>query len=295
MVRVLRTLAIAFVATSTACFVDGGDSTPTDDDESGSTSGSATTGPMITAGITAGSTDGSISATITATTSTTQATADTHDSASTTDESTSTGPEPETDDATDESSSSSTGSENLLTVAELLPGDLVITEMMGNPNCSGDNCEWFEVLNATEQPINLFGLGIGDRDDIDSGTPGAVVSDRAILEPGALGVFARVTLWPYEGVEEPLVRYPDTVALSNDEFDAIGLFGAGDLLLDEAAGFLGDNEHNGRSRKLRPEFWDHDDNDQSENWCWSDTPLPSTSLGDDWGTPGFDADDCLVE
>lgn len=293
MVRVLRSLAIVFVATSTACFVDGGDSMPTDDDESGSTSGSATTGPM-TDGITAGS----ISATITATTTTTQTTtADTEDSdsTSTTDDSTSTGPEPETDDASDESSSSSTGSGNVLTVAELLPGDLVLTEMMGNPNCTGDNCEWFEVLNTTDQPINLFGLGIGDRDDIDSGTPGAVVSDEAILDPGALGVFARVTLWPYEGVEEPLVRYPNTVALSNDEFDTIGLFGAGNLLLDEAAGFLGDNQHNGRSRKLRPAFWNHNDNDQSDNWCWSDTPLPSTSTSDDWGTPGFDADDCLVE
>lgn len=298
MVRVLRSLAIVFVATSTACFVDGGDSMPTDDDESGSTSSADTTGPMITDGITDGVTAGSISATATATMSTTPTTtADTEDSdsTSTTNDSTSTGPEPETDDAADESSSGSTGSENLLTVEELLPGDLVITEMMGNPNCTADNCEWFEVLNDTDLPIDLFGLGIGDRDDIDLGTPGAVVSDRVILEPGALGVFARVTLWPYEGVEEPLVRYPNTVALSNNEFDTIGLFGAGNLLLDEAAGFLGDNEHNGRSRKLRPEFWNHNDNNQSENWCWSDTPLPSTSTSDDWGTPGFDADDCLVE
>ena len=290
MVRLLRVFAIAFVATSTACFVDGGDSMPTDDDESGSTSGAGTTGgPGITAG--------SISATSTTTLSTTQpTTADTDDSdsTSTTDDSTSSGPEPETDDAADESSSSSTGSENILTVDDLFPGDLVVTEMMGNPNCNADNCEWFEVLNTTELPINLLGLGIGDRDDIEGGAPGAFVTDEAILQPGALGIFARVTLWPYEGVDEPLVCY-SKVALSNDSFDTIGLFGSGNILLDEAASFLGDNEHDGRSRKLRADFWNHVDNDDSDHWCWSDTPLPSTSLADDWGTPGYDLDDCFVE
>lgn len=289
MVRVLRSLAIVFVATSTACFVDGGDGMPDDDDGGGSTSGSGTTsGPVITAG--------SISASASATTTTTTA-AETEDGDSTTtaEGSTSSGPEPDTDPATDESTSSSTGSDGVLEVGDLFPGDLVITEMMGNPNCTADNCEWFEVLNTTESPIDLFGLGIGDRDDIDNGTPGAVVSDSAILEPGALGVFARDALWPYADAEEPLVRYANTVALSNGEFDTIGLFGAGNLLLDEAATFVGDAQYSGRARKLRADAWDHIDNDVADNWCWSDTPLPSTSTADDWGTPGFDADDCLAE
>lgn len=289
MVRVLRSLAIVFVATSTACFVDGGDSMPADDDESGSTSAGGTTGgPGITAG--------SISATTTTpptstSTSVTSADTDDDDTTSTSGASTSTGSESGTGD---EGSSSSTGSENVLTVDELLPGDLVITEMMGNPNCTADNCEWFEVLNTTDLPIDLFGLGIGDRDDIASGTPGAIVSDNILLAPDTLGVFARIELWPYEDVGEPLVRYANSVALSNGEFDTIGLFGAGNILLDEAAEFLGNNEFSGRSRKLRPEFWNSNDNDESSNWCWSDTPLPSTSTSDDWGTPGFDEDDCLL-
>lgn len=291
MIRVLQSLAIVFVATSTACFVDGGDSVPTDDDESGSTSSSETTGgPLITAG--------SLSA---ANASTVSATAETdHGDTSTTAASTSTGPEPQTDDTADESTadesdSGSTGPKNLLTVEDLSPGDLVITEMMGNPNCTADNCEWFEVLNTTDLPIDLIGLGIGDRGDIDSGIPGAFVADTAVLAPGALGVFARLTLWPYEGVGEPLVRYPNTIALSNDAFDTIGLFGAGNLLLDEAALFLGDNAHSGRALKLRSDFWNDTDNDDIDHWCWSDSPLSSTSLSDDWGTPGFDGDDCLVE
>ena len=74
---------------------------------------------------------------------------------------------------------------------ELAVGDLVITEMMGNPSCIGDGCEWFEVLNTTDLPIDLYGLGIGDIDAIDAENPDTYVLEHAILESGALGVFAR--------------------------------------------------------------------------------------------------------
>src|SRR5690606_33697139 len=43
----------------------------------------------------------------------------------------------------------------------LLPGDLVITEIMNNPAVVSDTAgEWFEVYNATFSPIDLQGLVI---------------------------------------------------------------------------------------------------------------------------------------
>ncbi len=42
--------------------------------------------------------------------------------------------------------------------ANLLPGDLVITEVMPNPNGADDGKEWFEVYNATTGPIDLSGV-----------------------------------------------------------------------------------------------------------------------------------------
>ncbi len=190
------------------------------------------------------------------------------------------------------STSSSTG-DGTLSVADLEPGDLVITEVMGNPNCNADSCEWFELYNATAFPIDLFLLGIGDEDDFDLGMPGAIIGESAILEPGALGIIARQELWPYTAVDEPLARYPNTVQLSNSSFDGITIFGADDVVLDHTAVFFG-NDQPGRSRVLLLEFWDGD-HENSSNWCWSDTPLPAMPTSDDWGSPGTDVVECFVE
>ena len=40
----------------------------------------------------------------------------------------------------------------------MLPGDLVITEVMANPAGKDDGQEWFEIYNATSAPIDLTGL-----------------------------------------------------------------------------------------------------------------------------------------
>lgn len=277
--RLLRTLAFGLAIAPCGCFVDGNGQAS--GDASGDEGSSTGSDPSSTTLQTGTSDDGS------------STTGDPTGPGTTDAESTSSSTGFDTDSAdasTTEASSSSTGDALLLTVDELSIGDLVITEMMGNPNCTADNCEWFEVLNTTDLPIDLFGLGLGDTDSIAAETPATYVIDHAILEPGALGVFARQELWPYDEAVEPLVRYPNSVALSNGEYDTIGLFGFNDILLDEAATFLGGNENAGHSRQLRNDSWNVTDNDDGDNWCWATTPLPSTSTSDDWGTPGLPND-----
>ncbi|MBV1858774.1 MAG: lamin tail domain-containing protein, partial [Nannocystaceae bacterium] len=188
----------------------------------------------------------------------------------------------------DTGSSSSTG-DDILTVSELVAGDLVITEVMANPNCLGDNCEWFELSNTTPFDIDLLNLGIGDRDDYDNEAPGTFITVSAVLPAGELGIIAREDLWPYD--EEPLARYSNAVQFSNTSFERVVVFSGVDVL-DVTATFL-PNEQPGRSRMLLSASWDSEDHTDSDDWCWSNTVLPSTSTSDDWGTPGSDTIDCL--
>lgn len=265
-----------------ACFVDAHPELDAADADTGGDTALATTGtsadgstslaPMDTTGAVVGST-GDDSGTST-TTDATDATdgADSDSSGET------------TEGMGDSSDSSSSGDDDTLYVEMLVRGDLVITEVMGNPNCTNDDCEWFELYNATEFPIDLHGLGVGNRSDGRSGSPDAFVTESAIVMPGTVEVLALENLWPYAGA--PLTTYSDDVRFGNTIFEQVYIFGFNDLILDESLQFSSDPDVSGRSRVLLPEFWDVDANDDSDHWCISDSPLPSASTSDDWGTPG---------
>lgn len=69
---------------------------------------------------------------------------------------------------------------------ELGPGDLVITEVLPNPeDCSDDTGEWIEIRNTTSVPVDLSGLEVRDA----SGHVG-VVTGRT-LEAGGIAVLGR--------------------------------------------------------------------------------------------------------
>jgi len=288
---------LAFVLPA-GCFIDGGG----DDDDVGATTGETAdettsgTGSQIT--ITTQSTVNpttGVSATVTDTTSsttqdTTAAESDPTMETGDTDTGSDTGSVTDTDPDTDSGTSSTTG-DDTLSVADLEPGDLIITEVMANPNCMGDNCEWFELYNTTGFDIDLMNLGIGDRDDFENGTPGALISVSAILAAGEVGTLARQELWPYDESPEPLARYSNSVQLSNSTFEQVAVF-SGNTVLDVSATFL-PNEQSGRSRMLLADSWTGLDHTDSDDWCWSDTILPSTSTSDDWGTPASNLIECL--
>ncbi|ARN76165.1 lamin tail domain-containing protein [Oceanicoccus sagamiensis] len=51
-----------------------------------------------------------------------------------------------------------------LSLAAIFPGDLLITEMMANPDAVSDSHgEWFEIINTTPNPIDLNGLLLKDK------------------------------------------------------------------------------------------------------------------------------------
>ena len=65
----------------------------------------------------------------------------------------------------------------------ILPGDLVITEVMANPAGMDTGQEWFEIYNATSAPIDLGGLTLEYHKTDDSET-GSHVMEELVVEPG---------------------------------------------------------------------------------------------------------------
>lgn len=180
----------------------------------------------------------------------------------------------------------STGGEPALGVDELVPGDLVVTEVMWNPHCAQDACEWIEILNATASPVNLLDLYVQDIDH-NAGNQGRVTAD-VIVEPGQVAVIARgVSFWPYDFA--PAAVYGPNPGLNNGSPDRVVLRNAAEIL-DETASFWIDDEE-GLAWSLSGTLQDAASNDDSGSWCSATTPLPTVSTTE-YGSPGVTNPPC---
>ena len=175
---------------------------------------------------------------------------------------------------------SSTGEEEALSVDDLLPGDLVVTEVMYNPSCTGDACEWIEILNTTGSTVNLVDLYIQDN-DYNAGNQGRITTD-VILEPGELAVIARgVSSWPY--MFEPDAIYGPNPGLNNGSPDRVVLRNSTEIL-DETCTFFLDGEQ-GVAWSLTATHLDSVSNDTSNFWCPAVAELPA-AMYTEFGSPG---------
>ncbi len=186
-----------------------------------------------------------------------------------------------------------------------LPGDLLITEIMYNPNDVDDAVgEWIEVFNTTTESISLNGWVIGD-DDANHVVYGSAVvpgNERVVLGASANIVSNGGVLvsYAYAGIfladyDNPVKGYADRIRLSFDN-----------LVIDEVAYGVGGDwpSADGASIFLSRSGFNSRDNDYGENWCLSYEPYTSNS---DFASPGtanpecapdsdgdgsFDMDDC---
>jgi Lamin Tail Domain len=193
--------------------------------------------------------------------------------------------DPGTTEATDVDSSSGTLGEGSTTgnapvgVDALEPGDLVITEVMWNPHCGLDACEWFELLNATESDVNLLDLYVQD-DDHNARMQGRVTAD-VIIGPGELVVLTRGQGdWPYEF--EAAASYGPNPGLNNNRPDRVSVLNAGGIL-DETASFPF-SEDEGVAWLLSGNVLDAVSNDSALNWCLATAVLPTNTVTE-FGTP----------
>jgi hypothetical protein len=176
-----------------------------------------------------------------------------------------------------------------LAVADLQPGDLVITELQVDPvECTLDSRgEYVEIWNATPHRVALNGLKIATL-----GFPaGSTVSTNFVLEPGehAVGVSNNPSRCPTTAPEllTPDFTYATSVAFNNAG-EAVSIKNAAQTI--DTVDYRGWALIEGRSLSLTGVAYSLFDNDAEGNWCYSDDTL--SSLGLDFGTPGFVVSSC---
>jgi hypothetical protein len=167
-------------------------------------------------------------------------------------------------------------------------GDLVITEIMNNPNEALDaNGEWIEIFNTTAAPIDLMGFSIYHDT---AGSP-HVVASSVVVAGGdyvVLGVSDDMMLnggvaVDYVIPEMTLAQSGDFIAIETPNLDIID-----ELIYDSSSGL----NPNGASRSLDPMFIDADANDDDTNFCEATSFISGGAGAGDTGTPGAANDPC---
>lgn len=174
-------------------------------------------------------------------------------------------------------------------VEDALPGDLVFSEMMINPEVVDDELgEWVELYNTSGYAVDVSGYSFHD-DDYDR----YVLNGPLIVQPGDyLVLCADLDLkrnggvpcdgWflrDYEGNGLALANRPDEVVLSRpDGVEIDWLHYTEEWIVPGVA--IG----------VDPTQRTSGDNDRLDHWCWQTTVISS---GGEPGTPGRDNDSCL--
>lgn len=169
-------------------------------------------------------------------------------------------------------------------VSAFEPGDLVITEIMQNPQKVSDaNGEWFEIYNASDNTVDLQGFTIKD-----NGSNSFTIDTSVVIASGGYVVFGRnattstnggITVnYEYSGFY--LTNGSDAIILMNGttEIDRVEY--------DDGATFP---DPTGASMSLAPCKF-AEDNNSGLNWCEATSQYNDI----DYGTPGATNDLCSV-
>ncbi len=162
------------------------------------------------------------------------------------------------------------------------PGDLIITEIMKDPNGSVSDAtgEWFEVLNASDVFLNMSDIEIADNgSDLYAKTTDDLIA-FSFLAPGQTAVFGRSGDLRLNGGAEVDVEYGNTITLANGA-DEIILFVPGAGIIDKVeydAGLVWPNP-SGKSMYLTDTTADNNDGSK-----WAVSSLSFGNAGQK-GTP----------
>lgn len=170
------------------------------------------------------------------------------------------------------------------------PGDIVITEIMHDPDATGDvTGEWFEVINASNKTIELNGLEV-----IGNSTGEKfVVTASLACQPGQILVFANNADSKVNGGVKVDYTYPTSYTLSNSVPELIDLQWKG-VTIDKVSGFTWGGiwpvKASGSSLSLSGNKTSAAANDSSASWCLGSAAWSST----DKGSPGKPNPNCAV-
>ncbi|MBW1809960.1 MAG: lamin tail domain-containing protein [Deltaproteobacteria bacterium] len=166
--------------------------------------------------------------------------------------------------------------------ASLLAGDLVITEIMANPDGTDEGKEWFELYNTTAAAIDLSGVKI-EAAKTDGSTPKFHLIGVASIDPGQYLVLGGVL----EVVKPDYVDYAYAADLGG-MYNSGGQLSVycGAALIDRVIYTeMNDGVANGFDGQLDPESIA---NDNFDDWCESKIEYDTDALG----TPGTANEAC---
>jgi CSLREA domain-containing protein len=177
--------------------------------------------------------------------------------------------------------SGSQGQGTILDDDTLAPGNLIITEIMADPNAVPDSAgEWFELYNPATRAWDLQGLTFKD-----DGTDQFTVLSPLTIQPNSFLVFGNNGNPAQNGGVTVNYVYPSTFSLDNTS-DVIELKLNAAVSIDRvaysSAGSVPFPLVPGRSIILNPTAFNAVSNDQGSNWSAATTPL----TGGDFGNPG---------
>ncbi|MDP3882701.1 MAG: VWA domain-containing protein [Candidatus Staskawiczbacteria bacterium] len=162
---------------------------------------------------------------------------------------------------------------------EIQPGDIVINEIMQNPEAASDiTGEWFEVYNTTDNPVDLDNCII--RDD---GSNSYTITSLSVPAHG-YSVLARSANLALNGGIMPDYVY-SSFSLGNTDDEIILECGSVEIDRVDYDGGPLFPDPSGASMVLNSPS---SDNNVGENWCTSTTPYGAGDLG----TPGTLNDIC---
>ncbi len=160
------------------------------------------------------------------------------------------------------------------------PGDIVITEIMQNPNAVYDSDgEWFEIYNNSDHAIDLNGWIIKDYD-----TDSHTISQSVVIQPGEYLVLGRNADTATNGGVTVAYQYSG-INLANGADEIVLLLPDGITEIDHVAYDGGPNwpDPTGASMYFNGTFT-QDNNDPS---LWAVSDLPWDGSAGDFGTPGY--------
>jgi lamin tail-like protein len=169
----------------------------------------------------------------------------------------------------------------------VVPGDLVISEIMNNPAAVTDeNGEWFEIYNTTAHAIDLTGFVLRHQpDQIQS----YVIASPLVAQPHNYVVLGRSADMAVNGGVVVDHAYGSVVSLNNTS-DYLSIETPAAVTIDETAwDELSGLDPDGHSRNLDAAAMDATMNDDDTFFCEATTSIPGSI---DHGTPGAANDAC---
>lgn len=183
------------------------------------------------------------------------------------------------------------GADATRTAADLVAGDLVLVEIMKNPQLSDDaDGEWLEVVNRSGAEVDLIGLTVQVEDDNGSVVGAAAVTESVPLAAGARAVLGRTATTTDNGGVSLDATLPSLPELSNDSGGVTLLTSEGGVEIDAVVYNAAETFPSGRGRSLSLCPGAEADNHDGTQW----RDARQTYGSGDHGTPGAENDACTV-